>query len=91
LQLILICGKRLETGAVAASGEGAAAAFCRGICYASEILRAAHGFLIGKPGPGSLSEALAMHLPVIVECNAWTLPQEWYNREWAVEKEVGLV
>jgi 1,2-diacylglycerol 3-beta-galactosyltransferase len=48
-------------------------------------------FFIGKPGPGSVSEALAMRLPVIVECNAWTLPQERYNAEWIVEKEVGLV
>ena len=46
-------------------------------------------FFIGKPGPGSVSEALAMRLPVIVECNAWTLPQERYNAEWIVEKEVG--
>ena len=32
-----------------------------------------------------------MRLPVIVECNAWTLPQERYNAEWVVEKEVGVV
>jgi 1,2-diacylglycerol 3-beta-galactosyltransferase len=48
-------------------------------------------FLIGKPGPGSISEALAMRLPVIVECNAWTLPQERYNTEYIREKQVGLV
>jgi 1,2-diacylglycerol 3-beta-galactosyltransferase len=48
-------------------------------------------FFIGKPGPGSLSEALAMHLPVIVERNAWTLPQERYNADWVLENEVGLV
>jgi len=48
-------------------------------------------FFIGKPGPGSLSEALAMKLPVIVERNAWTLPQERYNAEWIIEKQVGLV
>ena len=48
-------------------------------------------FFIGKPGPGSVSEALAMQLPVIVECNAWTLPQERYNAEWIIEKEVGVV
>jgi UDP-N-acetylglucosamine:LPS N-acetylglucosamine transferase len=48
-------------------------------------------FFIGKPGPGSISEALAMHLPVIVECNVWTLPQERYNCEWVLEKEVGMV
>jgi UDP-N-acetylglucosamine:LPS N-acetylglucosamine transferase len=48
-------------------------------------------FFIGKPGPGSVSEALAMQLPVIVECNAWTLPQERYNTEWVRERGVGLV
>ena len=48
-------------------------------------------FFIGKPGPGSVSEALRMQLPVIVECNAWTLPQERYNAVWVVEKEVGIV
>jgi 1,2-diacylglycerol 3-beta-galactosyltransferase len=48
-------------------------------------------FFIGKPGPGSISEALAMKLPVILERNAWTLPQERYNAEWVVEQGVGLV
>jgi 1,2-diacylglycerol 3-beta-galactosyltransferase len=48
-------------------------------------------FFIGKPGPGSVSEAVAMRLPVIVERNAWTLPQERYNAEWVREKQVGLV
>ena len=48
-------------------------------------------FFIGKPGPGSVSEALAMHLPVIVECNAWTLPQERYNADWILENQVGEV
>jgi 1,2-diacylglycerol 3-beta-galactosyltransferase len=48
-------------------------------------------FFIGKPGPGSISEALQLGLPVIVECNAWTLPQERFNTEWIKEKDVGLV
>ena len=48
-------------------------------------------FFIGKPGPGSISEALAMRLPVIVECNAWTLPQERYNADWVLEKQLGEV
>jgi 1,2-diacylglycerol 3-beta-galactosyltransferase len=47
-------------------------------------------FFIGKPGPGSVSEAIAMQLPVIVECNAWTLPQERYNATWVTEKQVGI-
>ena len=48
-------------------------------------------FFIGKPGPGSISEAVAMKLPVIVERNAWTLPQERYNTDWVREKGVGIV
>jgi len=48
-------------------------------------------FFIGKPGPGSISEAIAMKLPVIVQRNAWTLPQERYNADWVIEKEVGIV
>lgn len=47
-------------------------------------------FMIGKPGPGAISEALVMGLPVIVEHNAWTLPQERYNAQWVVEKQVGF-
>ena len=48
-------------------------------------------FFIGKPGPGSISEALQFHLPVIVECNSKTLPQERYNAEWVTEKGYGIV
>ena len=48
-------------------------------------------YFIGKPGPGSISEAVAMGLPVIVERNAWTLPQERYNSNWVREKNAGLV
>lgn len=48
-------------------------------------------FFIGKPGPGSVSEAVHLHLPVIVVCNSWTLPQERYNARWVREHGVGLV
>ena len=39
-------------------------------------------FFIGKPGPGSLSEAVQCGLPVIVTCNAATMPQERWNVSW---------
>jgi hypothetical protein len=48
-------------------------------------------FFIGKPGPGSLSEALHMGLPVIVERNNRTMPQERYNTVWIEEQKLGLV
>ena len=46
-------------------------------------------FFIGKPGPGSLSEALHCGLPVIVTRNAWTMPEERYNTDW-VREQVGI-
>src|SRR5258708_33458953 len=48
-------------------------------------------FFIGKPGPGSISEAVAMHLPVIVERNAGTLPQERYNADSVRDRHAGVV
>jgi 1,2-diacylglycerol 3-beta-galactosyltransferase len=47
-------------------------------------------FFIGKAGPGSISEAIHMGLPVIVERNAWTLPQEVFNTHWVEEQGVGI-
>jgi UDP-N-acetylglucosamine:LPS N-acetylglucosamine transferase len=48
-------------------------------------------FFIGKPGPGCLSEAVHLGLPVITWRNAWTMPQERYNAQWVREQGVGLV
>jgi 1,2-diacylglycerol 3-beta-galactosyltransferase len=48
-------------------------------------------FFIGKPGPGSLSEAVQQGLPVIVVDNALTMPQERYNAQWIRDNELGLV
>ena len=48
-------------------------------------------FFIGKPGPGSISEAVQQGLPVIVVRNAWTMPQERYNTEWVEENAAGVV
>lgn len=48
-------------------------------------------YFIGKPGPGSISEAVQQRLPVIVTRNAWTMPQERYNTDWVRENGAGLV
>jgi len=48
-------------------------------------------FFIGKPGPGSLSEAVHLGLPVIVTRNAWTMPQERWNTEWVRSQGLGIV
>ncbi|HKV54915.1 MAG TPA: glycosyltransferase [Candidatus Binataceae bacterium] len=48
-------------------------------------------FFVGKPGPGSISEALVSGLPLIVERSASTMVHERYNTDWIVEHRVGLV
>jgi 1,2-diacylglycerol 3-beta-galactosyltransferase len=48
-------------------------------------------YFIGKPGPGSISEALHCGLPVVVTRNAWTMPQERWNTEWIRQQQVGVV
>ena len=48
-------------------------------------------FFIGKPGPGSLSEAVHMRLPVIVMRNKRTMPQERWNTEWVRVHGLGVV
>ena len=48
-------------------------------------------FFIGKPGPGCLSEAVQVGLPIITFQNAWTMPQERYNAQWVRELGIGLV
>jgi 1,2-diacylglycerol 3-beta-galactosyltransferase len=48
-------------------------------------------FFVGKPGPGSISEALQFGLPAIVERNSRTMPQERYNGTWLMEKRLGMV
>jgi len=48
-------------------------------------------FFIGKPGPGSISEAVQQGLPVVVVRNTWTMPQERYNTDWVLENGAGIV
>ncbi|HXR36181.1 MAG TPA: hypothetical protein VN754_09555, partial [Candidatus Binataceae bacterium] len=48
-------------------------------------------YFVGKPGPGSLSEAVLMGLPVVVERNAWTMVQERYNTDWVRDQGLGVV
>lgn len=90
-QLILVCG---HNAALAKALEALPARAPRRVLgFTPEVARTMQlaDFFIGKPGPGSLSEAVQMRLPVIVVRNRWTLPQERYNTQWVREHEVGLV
>jgi 1,2-diacylglycerol 3-beta-galactosyltransferase len=91
VQLILICGhnQKLEAGIKALPTRKPKLVL--GFTQNVEHYMGLADFFIGKPGPGSISEALQFHLPVIVECNNKTLPQERYNAEWVAENGFGIV
>jgi len=90
-QFIFICGKNAKLAErlrkLTTSYPKCVEGFTSEIPYYMRL----SDFFIGKPGPGSISEALAMGLPVMVEQNAWTLPQERFNADWVRDKQVGVV
>ena len=90
-QLILICGHNPKLAGKLRALPHAAPIFVEGFTKEIPHYMQLADYFIGKPGPGSISEAVAMRLPVIVERNAWTLPQERYNAEWIREQGVGIV
>jgi hypothetical protein len=91
LQLILICGKNAELAKMLRERKPRLRYYVEGFTREVPYYMHLSDFFIGKPGPGSISEALIKSLPVIIDCNAWTLPQERYNAQWVREHDVGLV
>ncbi|HKV24150.1 MAG TPA: glycosyltransferase [Candidatus Acidoferrum sp.] len=91
LQLILICGRNEKLAAKLRSHAWEMPVHIVGFTKEIPRLMRIADFLIGKPGPGTIAEAVVRGLPVVVESNAWTLPQERFNTEWVREKRVGIV
>ena len=91
VQLIMVCGHNAalaeQLRAMRPSAPRVILGFTSQISYYMQL----SDFFIGKPGPGSISEAVQQGLPVIVVRNAWTMPQERYNTEWVEENAVGVV
>ncbi|MBZ5724324.1 MAG: galactosyldiacylglycerol synthase [Acidobacteriia bacterium] len=90
-QLLIVCGHNDKLRAALQARPHAAPLFVEGFTREVPRYMQLADYFIGKPGPGSISEAVAMRLPLIVECNAWTLPQERYNAAWVREQGVGIV
>ncbi|MFZ0039011.1 MAG: glycosyltransferase, partial [Candidatus Acidiferrales bacterium] len=91
VQLIVICGRNDKLVQKLRARDGRTRILVEGFTTRIPYYMRLSDFFIGKPGPGSLSEAVAMKLPVITECNSWTLPQERYNAEWIRENQIGIV
>ena len=89
--LILMCGRNQALADALRALPATAPRVVVG--YTTEVARWMRlaDFFIGKPGPGSLSEAVQQGLPVIVTLNPWTMPQERWNTEWIRAHGLGLV
>src|ERR1700690_2958822 len=91
LQLIFLCGHNLDLALKLRGLALSRPVVIEGFTTKVDYFMALADFFIGKPGPGRISEALQFGLPVIVEQNPSTMPQERYNGTWLVEKRMGMV
>lgn len=92
LQLIFICGRNEQLANTLRSRPSRIAKFVEG--FTSQIPTYMHtsDFFIGKPGSVGISEAIAMKLPVITECNnTMTLFQERASADWLADNGFGIV
>lgn len=91
VQLILICGHNHKLCAELSARPTRRPMRVEGFTTNVAHYMALSDFFIGKPGPGSISEALQFDLPVILERNKRTMPQERYNTDWVLENRLGIV
>jgi 1,2-diacylglycerol 3-beta-galactosyltransferase len=90
VQLIFLCGHNAALVAELRSLERQARHAVVGYTQDVPQLMRAADFFIGKPGPGSLSEAVQTGLPVITFDNITVMPQERYNTTWVRDHGLGL-
>ncbi|HKF74166.1 MAG TPA: glycosyltransferase [Stellaceae bacterium] len=91
VQLIFLCGRNRKLGAKLRALKVSFPIHVQEFTDDVGSFMGLCDFFIGKPGPASISEALAMRLPTIVQDNAlMTLAQERYNAEWLVDRGVGI-
>ncbi|MDJ0795218.1 MAG: glycosyltransferase [Calothrix sp. MO_167.B12] len=91
LQLIFICGRNEKLAKALHQSQSKLPRFVT--TFTKDIPDYMHlaDFFIGKPNSPSISEALAMKLPVVVERNLSNFVSDKYNTQWVQEKQVGLV
>jgi hypothetical protein len=91
VQMIVICGRNEKLENRIRQIRGPKPMYVEGFTEKVNYYMSLSDFFIGKPGPGSISEALHFNLPVIVERNGKTLPQERYNTDWVRANQAGIV
>jgi 1,2-diacylglycerol 3-beta-galactosyltransferase len=90
VQLILLCGRNDSLQRKLRSLDLPFPVHVQGFTHELPYYMRLSDFFLGKPGSGSISEALAMGLPLIVKSDVTTIVQERYNVKWIAEQQVGL-
>src|SRR5271156_3070869 len=90
-QLIFVCGHNDKLREHLESMQLSYPYHCVGFTQEIPYYMQLADYFIGKPGPGSISEALGMGLPVILERNVWTMVQERFNTDWVAKNRLGIV
>lgn len=91
LQLIFICGRNEKLATTLRNSQSHLPRFVE--TFTTQIPYYMHlsDFFIAKPGSVGISEAVAMKLPVITDCNAFTLYQEVATTDWIRDNGFGIV
>ncbi|MBV8884385.1 MAG: hypothetical protein JO235_10375 [Chroococcidiopsidaceae cyanobacterium CP_BM_RX_35] len=91
LQLIFICGRNEKLATTLRRQQSRLPRFVE--TFTSEIPYYMHlsDFFVGKSGSVGVSEAVAMNLPVITDCNALSLFQERPSAMWIADNGIGIV
>lgn len=92
LQLIFVCGRNQKLAEQLQKRSTRFPKLVLGFTKDIPYYMSLSDFFIGKPGSVGISEAIAMNLPVIIECNQrMTMFQERASGDWLVSNDFGIV
>lgn len=90
-QLIVVCGHNQRLVRILQTSRVPYPMHVEGFTTDIDRLMRLSDVFVGKPGPGSVSEAITAGLPVIVEHDSATMPQERHTVDWILETRTGIV
>jgi processive 1,2-diacylglycerol beta-glucosyltransferase len=92
VQVIAVCGKnerlKLRTDKLAAKVDIPVKVF--GFTDQMPLLMDAADIVVAKPGPGTIAEAIAKELPLLIDASHEPMAQEKGNLEMVVRQQLGL-
>ena len=92
IQLIFVCGRNEKLAQQLRHLPTRYAKYVEGFTKELPLYMKTADFFVGKPGSVGVSEAIALGLPVITECNyRTTLFQERATAQWLTDNGFGLV